>query len=44
MEEKINKYKLKTNYISSLDNFIGKLTSEQKQIIDNGDNSNGNKN
>ena len=39
MEEKINKYKLKTNYISSLDNFIGKLTREQKQIIDNGDNS-----
>jgi len=44
MEEKINKYKLKTNYISSLDNFIGKLTSEQKQIIDNGDNSNRDKN
>jgi len=39
MEGKINKYKLKTNYISSLDNFIGKLTIEQKQIIDNGDNS-----
>ena len=39
MEEKINKYKLKTNYISSLDRFIGRLTSEQKQIIENGDNS-----
>ena len=43
MDKKINKYKLKTNYISSLDNFIEKLTREQKQIIENGDNSNGKK-
>lgn len=39
MEGKINKYKLKDNYISSLDRFIGRLTNEEKQIIDNGDNS-----
>jgi hypothetical protein len=44
MEGKINKYKLKDNYISSLDRFIGRLTSEEKKIIDNGDNSDGNKN
>lgn len=43
MEQKINKYKLKDNYISSLDRFIGKLTNEQKQIIDNGDTTNGSK-
>jgi len=39
MENKINKYRLKTDYISSLDRFIGRLTNEQKQIIENGDNS-----
>lgn len=44
MEQKINKYKLKDNYISSLDRFIGRLTNEEKKIIDNGDNSDGNKN
>lgn len=44
MEEKINKYKLKDNYISSLDRFIGRLTNEEKKIIDNGDNSDWNKN
>ena len=44
MEQKINKYRLKDNYISSLDRFIGRLTNEEKKIIDNGDNSDGNKN
>ena len=44
MEGQINKYKLKDNYISSLDRFIGRLTNEEKKIIDNGDNSDGNKN
>jgi len=44
MGEKINKYKLKDNYISSLDRFIRRLTNEEKKIIDNGDFSNGDKN
>jgi len=43
MEQKINKYKLKDNYISSLDRFIGRLTNEEKKIIDNGDTTNGSK-
>jgi len=42
--KEINKYKLKDNYVSSLDRFIRRLTNEEKKIIDNGDNSNGNKN
>jgi hypothetical protein len=41
--KEINKYKLKDNYVSSLDRFIRRLTNEEKKIIDNGDNSNGKK-
>ena len=42
--KEINKYKLKDNYVTSLDRFIRRLTNEEKKIIDNGDNSDGKKN
>jgi hypothetical protein len=42
--KEINKYKLKDNYVSSLDRFIRRLTNEEKKIIYNGDNSDGKKN
>lgn len=31
--EKINKYKLKSNYVGSLEKFISKLTNDEQKII-----------
>jgi|TARA_R110000868_G_scaffold385910_1_gene653998 hypothetical protein len=42
--EKMNKYKLKSNYVGSLNSFIERLDDyEQKIVKQNGDNSNGKK-